>query len=58
MKCEEHGVLQAQVPWARPGSGFTLMMEAIILLLCQEMTVGGGGPSRRARYTAVEGAGA
>jgi transposase len=39
IKCEEHGVLQAQVPWARPGSGFTLMMEAIILLLCQEMTV-------------------
>jgi transposase len=39
IKCEEHGVLQAQVPWARSGSGFTLMMEAIILLLCQEMTV-------------------
>jgi transposase len=39
IKCQEHGVLQAQVPWARPGSGFTLMMEAMILLLCQEMTV-------------------
>ena len=39
IKCEEHGVLQAEVPWARPGSGFTLMMEAMILLLCQEMTV-------------------
>jgi transposase len=39
IKCEEHGVLQAQVPWARPGSGFTLMMEAMILLLGQEMTV-------------------
>jgi len=39
IKCEEHGVLQSPVPWARPGSGFTLMMEAMILLLCQEMTV-------------------
>ena len=38
-KCEEHGVLQAQVPWAREGSGFTLMMEATILLLCQQMPV-------------------
>lgn len=25
------------VPWARAGSGFTLMMEALVLLLCQEM---------------------
>ena len=39
VSCEEHGVLQAEVPWARPNSGFTLMMEAIILLLCQQMTV-------------------
>jgi transposase len=37
--CEEHGVLQAQVPWARPGTGFTLMMEAMILLRCQQATV-------------------
>ena len=37
--CEEHGILQAAVPWARPGSGFTLMMEAMILLLGQQMSV-------------------
>lgn len=37
--CPEHGVRQAQVPWARAGSGFTLMMEAMILLLCQQMPV-------------------
>ena len=34
-----HGILQAAVPWARPGSGFTLMMEAMILLLGQQMSV-------------------
>jgi transposase len=22
-QCEEHGVLQVETPWARPGSGFT-----------------------------------
>jgi transposase len=38
-KCDEHGVLLAEVPWARSGSGFTLMMEAMILLLCQQMPV-------------------
>lgn len=42
-KCEEHGVLQAEVPWARAGSGFTLMMEAMILLLCQQMPVSAAG---------------
>lgn len=39
IRCEEHGVLQTPVPWARPGSGFTLMMEGMILLLCQQMSV-------------------
>src|ERR1700679_3554269 len=38
-KGETHGVLRAAAPWARAGSGFTLMMEAMILLLCQQMTV-------------------
>lgn len=37
--CKEHGVLQSEVPWARSGSGFTLMSEAMILLLCKEMSV-------------------
>ena len=37
--CQEHGVLLAAVPWARAGSGFTLMMEAMILLLGQQMSV-------------------
>ncbi len=37
--CEKHGVLQTEVPWARSGSGFTLMSEAMILILCREMSV-------------------
>lgn len=38
-RCEEHGVLMTEVAWARSGSGFTLMMEAVIVLLCQQMSV-------------------
>jgi transposase len=37
--CPEHGVLLTGVPWAREGSGFTLMMEAVVVLLCQQMSV-------------------
>ena len=32
-KCDEHGVKQVEVPWARPGSGFTLLFEAYIMQL-------------------------
>lgn len=38
-RCEEHGVRQVEVPWARAGSGFTLMFEALVMLLCQQMPV-------------------
>lgn len=38
-RCEEHGVRQVEVPWARAGSGFTLMFEALAMLLCQQMPV-------------------
>jgi transposase len=31
VKCAEHGVKQAHVPWAEPGSGFTALMEAVVI---------------------------
>jgi Helix-turn-helix domain of transposase family ISL3/Transposase DDE domain len=37
--CRTDGVHQVQVPWARQGSGFTLTMEAPIMLLSAEMPV-------------------
>ena len=37
--CRTDGVHQIQVPWAREGSGFTLMMEALVMLLSAEMPV-------------------
>jgi transposase len=39
VKCQKDGVRQVEVPWARPGSGFTLMFEALVLLLGQEMSM-------------------
>jgi transposase len=38
-RCEKHGVRQVEVPWARAGSGFTLMFEALVMLLCQQAAV-------------------
>lgn len=32
---EPDGVKTVAVPWARPGSGFTLLLEAMIVMLCQ-----------------------
>jgi len=39
IKCEEHGVLQVETPWSRPGSGFTMLFEAFIVELATVMTV-------------------
>ncbi len=37
--CEDYGVKQVKVPWARKGSGFTLLMDSLIVLMAQHMTV-------------------
>lgn len=39
VRCEEHQVRQVEVPWARAGSGFTLMFEALVMALIKEMAV-------------------
>jgi transposase len=42
-RCDDHGVRQVQVPWARPGSGFTLLFEALLLAMAREMPVNAVG---------------
>src|SRR6516164_4059240 len=37
--CRKDGVHQVQAPWAREGSGFTLVMEALMMLLSAQMPV-------------------
>lgn len=39
MRCPEHGVRLVAVPWARPGSGFTLLFEALLIEFCTAMPV-------------------
>ena len=39
IKCEKDGVRLVDVPWARSGSGFTMLFEALTMALCQEMPV-------------------
>ncbi len=36
-ECDECGVKQVKVPWARKSSGFTLLMDSLIVLLAQHM---------------------
>jgi transposase len=38
-KCDQDGVKMVAVPWARPGSGFTLLFEAWLMLLLKAMPV-------------------
>jgi transposase len=37
--CPEHGVRQVSVSWARPGSGFTMLFEALALTFAAAMPV-------------------
>lgn len=39
VQCGSCGVKQVEVPWARPGSGFTLLFELLVLSLSREMSV-------------------
>jgi len=39
VRCPTHGVRQVQLPWARPGSGFTLLFEALLLEFAPHMPV-------------------
>jgi len=39
IQCPDCGVKQVVVPWARPGSGFTLLFEIFALLLSQQMAI-------------------
>ncbi len=39
VRCPEHGVHQVKLAWAREGSGFTLLFEALVMALVAEMPV-------------------
>jgi transposase len=37
--CKSCGIRRVNLPWARPGSGFTLLFEALVMVLVQAMPV-------------------
>jgi transposase len=39
VRCDEHGVRLVAVPWARAGSGFTLLFEALLITFAKAMPV-------------------
>ena len=39
IRCEKHGVKTVQVPWAREGSGFTLLFESWIIEVAKHLPV-------------------
>ena len=39
VECPSCGVKVVDVPWARPASGFTLLFEAMVIILCKNMPV-------------------
>lgn len=39
VRCAEHGVHLVDVPWARPGSGFTLLFEVAMLTYAKQMPI-------------------
>jgi transposase len=45
IKCPEHGVRQVELAWARPGSGFTLLFEALVMALCKVGVATRSGPT-------------
>lgn len=41
VECAEHGVLQAALPWAEPGSRFTAMFEALAIEVLKQTSITG-----------------
>ena len=39
MRCPDHGVRLANVPWGRKESGFTLLFKALVMILAREMPI-------------------
>jgi transposase len=47
-KCDDCGVRLVNVPWARPGSGFTLLFEALVMAMISAMPMNAAQGARHA----------
>jgi transposase len=53
VRCTEHGVRLVAVPWARPGSGFTMLFEALVLTFAKAMPISRVAASVREHDTRI-----
>ena len=53
VRCAEHGVHLVNVPWARPGSGFTLLFEVAMLTYAKQMPIAAVAPMAREHDTRI-----
>jgi transposase len=55
VECNEHGVLQIEVPWAEPGSGFTALMECLIIDWLLEANISAVSNCMRLTWDEIDG---
>ncbi|MCB9832558.1 MAG: ISL3 family transposase [Planctomycetes bacterium] len=55
VSCSEHGVKQVKVPWAEPGSRFTLLFEALVINWLKEASMAAVGEQLSLSWSQVDG---
>lgn len=55
VECGEHGVIQISVPWAEPGSGFTALMECLIIDWLLEANISAVARRMRLSWDEIDG---
>ena len=54
VNCAEHGVMTVAVPWATPGSGYTLLFEALVIDWLKEASVKAVSRQLRVTWGAID----
>jgi len=55
VECEEHGVKQIDVPWAAPGSRFTLLFESLVIDWLRQASMTGVASMMKLSWDQVDG---
>lgn len=55
VECGEHGVVQIDIPWAEPNSGFTALMEALIIDWLKETSITAVARRMRLSWAQIDG---
>jgi len=55
VECKEHGVVTTAVPWAEPGSGFTVMFEALVIDWLKEASTSAVSRLMNLSWNAIDG---